>query len=91
MVLLKKGASGSVYLDTARRIATPAFAAEEIDPTGAGDCFGGTFVASLALGVPVERALLLANAAGALAVGQKGPMAGNSTMAELDAFLADRR
>ena len=45
----------------------------------------------LALDVPVERALLLANAAGAMAVGQKGPMAGNSTMAELDAFLARTR
>ena len=45
----------------------------------------------MALEVPVERALLLANAAGAMAVGQKGPMAGNSTMAELDAFLARAR
>lgn len=91
MVLVKKGARGSVLFDRERgRIATPAFPAEEVDPTGAGDCFGGTFVASLALGVPLERALLLANAAGALAVGRKGPMAGNSTMAELEAFLAAR-
>ena len=90
-MLLKKGAAGSVYFDAERRIATPAFPAEEIDPTGAGDCFGGTFVAAMALDVPVERALLLANAAGAMAVGQKGPMAGNSTMAELDAFLARAR
>ena len=88
MILLKKGAQGSVYRDRERRIATPAFVAEEVDPTGAGDCFGGTFVACLALGVPLERALRLANAAGALAVGEKGPMQGNSTMAELEAFLA---
>jgi sugar/nucleoside kinase (ribokinase family) len=88
MVLLKKGAQGSVYYDAERRVATPAFPAEEVDPTGAGDCFGGTFVACLALGVPLERALRLANAAGALAVARKGPMEGNSTMAELQAFLA---
>lgn len=87
MVLLKKGAQGSVYQDRGRRIATPAFPAEEVDPTGAGDCFGGTFVACLAQGVPLERAVRLANAAGALAVGRKGPMEGNSTMAELEAFL----
>jgi fructokinase len=87
MVLLKKGAAGSVFYGPSRRIATPAFPAEEVDPTGAGDCFGGTFVACLALGVPLERALRLANAAGALAVGRKGPMEGNSSMAELDAFL----
>ena len=87
MVLLKKGAQGSVLYAGERPIATPAFAAEEIDPTGAGDCFGGTFVACLALGVPLERAVRLANAAGALAVGKKGPMEGNSTMSELEAFL----
>ena len=72
MVLLKKGAQGSVYYGAERRIATPAFPAEEVDPTGAGDCFGGTFVACLAQDVPLERALLLANAAGALAVGEEG-------------------
>lgn len=88
MVLVKKGAQGSVYFDRERRVATPAFPAEEVDPTGAGDCFGGTFVACLAQGVPLERALLLANAAGALAVGRKGPMEGNSTMTELEAALA---
>lgn len=88
LVLLKRGARGSLYLDAeGRRIETPAFAAQEIDPTGAGDCFGGTFVACLALDVPLERALRLANAAGALAVGRRGPMEGNSTMAELEAFL----
>ena len=87
MVLLKKGASGSVLFATGQRIATSAFASEEVDPTGAGDCFGGTFVACLALGIPLERALRLANAAGALAVRKKGPMEGNSSLAELEAFL----
>jgi tagatose kinase len=87
MVLLKKGAQGSIYYDAGRRIATPAFPAEEVDPTGAGDCFGGTFVACLTLDVPLERALRMANAAGAMAVAKKGPMEGNSTMAELEAFL----
>jgi tagatose kinase len=90
MVLLKKGAAGCVYYGAEGRIEVPAFPVEEVDPTGAGDCFGGTFVACLTLGVPVPRALLLANAAGALAVGKKGPMEGNSTMAELEAFLAAR-
>jgi fructokinase len=90
MVLLKKGAQGSVYRDRERRIATPAFSAEEVDPTGAGDCFGGTFVACLAQGIPLDHAVRLANAAGALAVGKKGPMEGNSTMSELETFLESR-
>ena len=50
-----------------------------------------TFVACLALGLPVERALRLANAAGALAVGKKGPMEGNSTMAELETYPGSSR
>lgn len=90
MVLVKRGARGSLYLDVARRIETRAFPVEEVDPTGAGDCFGATFMACLVRGVPLERALLLANAAGALAVGKRGPMEGNSTLAELEAFLAAR-
>lgn len=90
MVVVKRGARGSLYLDLARRIETRAFPAEEVDPTGAGDCFGATFVACLVRGVPLERALLLANAAGARAVGRRGPMEGNSTLAELEAFLAAR-
>ena len=44
-------------------------------------------LAQHALDVPLERALLLANAAGALAVAKKGPMEGNSTMGELAAYL----
>jgi fructokinase len=87
LVVLKKGAAGCVCYGPEGRIAMPAFLAEEVDPTGAGDCFGGTFVACLALRVPLECALRLANAAGAMAVGRKGPMEGNSTMAELEALL----
>jgi sugar/nucleoside kinase (ribokinase family) len=90
MVLLKKGASGCTFYDAGRRLDGPAFPVEEVDPTGAGDCFGGTFIACLALNIPLPRALRLANAAGAMAVQKKGPMEGNSTMAELEAFLDAR-
>jgi fructokinase len=88
LVVVKRGARGCLCLDAERRLELPAFPAQEVDPTGAGDCFGGTFVAGLVLGLPVERALELAAAAGALAVTRRGPMAGNATRAELEAFLA---
>ena len=90
-IVVKRGAKGASHHDLTGSTHLPGLKVEEIDPTGAGDCFGGTFVACLTLGVPLERALLLANAAGALAVGKKGPMEGNSTMTELEAFLAARR
>lgn len=88
MVVVKRGARGSLYLDRERCTEMPAFMVDEVDPTGAGDCFGGTFVAGLVQDVAVERALELAAAAGALAVTRRGPMAGNSARASLEAFLA---
>ena len=87
MVVLKKGAAGASLHAPGLDLTMPAFAVAEVDPTGAGDCFGGTFVGCLAQGIAPERALRLATAAGALAVTRKGPMEGNSTMAELEAFL----
>ncbi len=89
-VVLKRGAQGSVAFDRAHRAEAPAFPVDEVDPTGAGDCFGGTLVASLVAGVAVEVALRRANAAGAIAVTRRGPMEGNSNAAEIDRFLTER-
>ncbi|WP_105370896.1 tagatose kinase [Neorhizobium huautlense] len=88
-VVLKRGADGStVFTREGRRIDCPGFVVEEIDPTGAGDCFGGAYVACRRLGMPVEQALIYANAAGARNVTVMGPMEGAGTLAELDAFIA---
>ncbi|TKB03110.1 sugar kinase [Alteromonas portus] len=87
MVVVKNAAEGCVYYDRTRSIKMPSFKVTEVDPTGAGDCFGGTLIACLAQEIEIERALKLANAAGALAVTQRGPMEGNSTVNELDHFI----
>lgn len=89
-VVLKRGSAGSIYVDRNRRIDKRAFELTEVDPTGAGDCFCGTFLACLVRGLPVEQALMRANAAGAMAVLKRGPMEGNSSMEELDRFIAGR-
>jgi fructokinase len=89
-IILKRGAAGSTYADRTQRIEARAFDVTEIDPTGAGDCFCGTFLASQALGTSVEEALVRANAAGALAVLRRGPMEGNSSRSDLDSFIAER-
>lgn len=86
-VVVKRGMDGASYFDRDQAISIPALPVGEIDPTGAGDCFGATFVTCWLRGIPPERALSLANAAGALAVRKKGPMEGVSTMSELEAFL----
>ncbi|SJZ54060.1 tagatose kinase [Consotaella salsifontis] len=87
-VVLKCGAHGASYFDAQGRIDQAAFPVEEIDPTGAGDCFGGAFVTAWLRGEKPADALRLAAGAGALAVTRKGPMEGTSTRAEIDAFLS---
>lgn len=88
-VVVKRGARGCSHFSLAEgRIDAPAFAVEEIDPTGAGDCFGATYLTCRRLGLEPAGALTYANAAGARNVTRFGPMEGVSTRAELDAFIA---
>ena len=53
------------------RVPTPRV--DAIDTNGAGDAHSGVLAASLAQGIPLERALLLANCAGALSTTVVGP------------------
>ncbi len=87
-VVHKRGGEGVTLHDASGARRRPAFAVEEIDPTGAGDCFGGAFTALWLRGAGPEEALRVACAAGALAVTRVGPMEGVATRAELDAFIA---
>lgn len=87
-VVHKQGAAGVTYHDATGRRFVPAFRVDEIDPTGAGDCFGGAFVALWLRGEGIERALTLAAAAGALAVTKRGPMEGAAHLHEIVAFAA---
>ncbi len=88
-IVLKRGSEGSTHFSKAfGRVDCPAFKVEEIDPTGAGDCFGAAYLTSRRAGMPPERALLYANAAGARTVTKQGPMEGVSSKAELDQFIA---
>lgn len=92
-VVLKRGELGASGLaKTGERVDLPAHMVEVVDPTGAGDCFCATFVTLMASGVlDFGSAVARANAAGALAVGRLGPMEGNSSLAEIEAFLATRQ
>lgn len=87
VVILKRGAEGCIVFDNAGRLSLPGHDVEELDPTGAGDCFCGTFLARMAKGHSASSSARYANAAGALAVTVRGPMEGNSTIEELEKFL----
>jgi sugar/nucleoside kinase (ribokinase family) len=88
-IALKRGEAGSTCFGTdGSRIDCAAFLVDEIDPTGAGDCFGGAYVTCRRLGMTPAQALEYGNAAGARNVTVKGPMEGAGTRADLDAFIA---
>lgn len=88
-IALKRGAQGATLFGRdGTRIEAPAFIVEEVDPTGAGDCFGGAYVACRRLGMPLAQTLAYASAAGARNVTARGPMEGAGTRAELDDFIA---
>ncbi len=88
-IALKRGAGGAtVFLPDGTRHEAPKFKVEEVDPTGAGDCFGGAYVACRRLGCGIDEALSFASAAGARNVTRRGPMEGAGTKQELEQFIA---
>ena len=81
-VLLRAGAEGAYFVrscDAALSASDtdpsyiPTPRVEAIDTNGAGDAHSGVLAASLALGIPMKRALLFANCAGALSTTVVGP------------------
>lgn len=89
-IVVKRGKDGASVFTAEGRIDRPAFVVEELDPTGAGDCFGATYLTCRRKGLSPEQALRYANAAGALTVTRRGPMEGTCSFAELDAFIASQ-
>ena len=87
-IVVKRGRQGCTYHDATRHLTVPALEVEEVDPTGAGDCFAATYVTCRHQGRPVEESLRYACASGARAVTKTGPMEGTGGLADLDALLA---
>ncbi len=86
-IVHKRGADGASFHNELGTLDIDAFTVKEIDPTGAGDCFGGTFTALWLRGTDAQTALQLAAASGALAVTKRGPMEGTATPTELEDFI----
>lgn len=78
--LAKNGTSGK----------QPAFAAEVVDTTGAGDAFHGAYAWALADGRSAQECARIAAATAALKCRRLGARAGLPTRAELEEFLAAR-
>jgi len=86
-VVHKQGARGARYVDLATEVFVPGIETTEVDPTGAGDIFGATFVAGWLDGRDPTDNLRRANIAGSLAVRRRGPMEGASSVKEIEELL----
>lgn len=88
IAVYKMGEGGAITITPEREFRTGIYRTEALKPTGAGDSFMGSFVASLAKGADVEEAVLRGSAAAAIVVARVGCAPAVPTTEELDAFLA---
>lgn len=89
-IAFKQGAQGAtVFTPDGAVLHHPAFKVTEVDPTGAGDCFGAAYLTARRLGLGIGAALAYGCAAGARNVTRLGPMEGAGTRADLDRFMIE--
>lgn len=87
-VVLKRGSAGALLVTRQRAEQhIPSFPVRVVDTTGAGDAFSGALVVAMAEGKPLDQAVQVANAAGALTVTQVGTLRAMPTRAEVEDFL----
>ena len=72
MVVVKLGDQGAYFADRESHGAVPPFSVDAVDSVAAGDAFNGALAVSLAEGQGLEAAVIVASAAGALAVTRTG-------------------
>jgi len=87
VVVITHGADGCTVYSADETTHVSGFIVDEVDPTGAGDCFDAGFLVRWLGGDTPQHAARYANACGALAVTVQGPMAGAATRAQVEAFM----
>lgn len=90
VVALKLGKDGAYVATPDERRVVPGHVVAAVDATGAGDCFGGAFVARLAAGDDPFAAARYANAAAALSTLGFGAVAPIPYREDVERLLADR-
>lgn len=88
LVALKLGTEGALVATAAERARIPAFPCRPVDATGAGDTFGGAFVARLVAGDRWPDAARHAACAAALATEGRGAVGPIPRLAQVRAALA---
>ncbi|MHA1896181.1 MAG: carbohydrate kinase family protein [Promethearchaeota archaeon] len=89
MIVLKKAKEGCKVFTKEKTYEVKSFKVEEVDPTGAGDSFGGAFIVEYLRNKPIEEVMKFANAVGALKVTSFGPMPSH-TRKEVEEFIKNQ-
>jgi tagatose kinase len=76
IIVLKRGSRGCTVFTPGNRVDVPAYRVEQVDPTGAGDCFDAGFLCGMLEENDAEQSARIAAAAGALSAAAFGPMEG---------------
>ena len=72
VTVVKRGAHGAHASRDGERVSHPGYPADVVDTAGAGDAFAAGFIAARLDGEPLDSALAVGNACGALATQSKG-------------------
>lgn len=90
-VVLKRGSAGALLATSEGVTHVPSFRVNVVDTTGAGDAFSGALVVAIAEGKPLQEAVRIASAAGAITVTRVGTLAAMPARAEIEDFLGQHK
>lgn len=91
LAVVKAGPRGAVAVSAEGEWSAPSFPVDPVDTTGAGDTFDAAFLDAWLAGGPVEEALRLGCACGALSTTKPGGYEGQPGRAEAYRFMKRRR
>jgi ribokinase len=86
-VVVTLGEAGAIAVGATDSIRVPGFPVDAIDTVGAGDAFSGGLAASLAAGVPLQDALVVASATAGLTCTRRGAVDAMPTGEEVVALM----
>ena len=89
-LVLKRGARGATLFRDGSRADIPPFRIEVLNVLGAGDAFASGLIAGIRRGWPLERAIRMGNATGAIVVTRHGCANFMPTDAEVEAFVREQ-
>lgn len=90
-VIITLGERGALLAREGKVQHFPAFPVKAVDTTGAGDAFIGALAVRVALGEPLEKAIVFANAAAALSVTKVGTQVSFPSLEEVESMVAGAR